>query len=110
MITNEYGQKVMYATDLVNLTGDEIRIYEDKSGGVRKFLPVGFKVPNSSYSHDKDVYYVVERRMLNDYLADNRTLDDVALLSERSVGRRNKVVTYLVWAKDREVHIRLRSK
>lgn len=98
-----------FASDIVNLTGRDIRVYEDFSGCIWKFPSEESSMPSAFYSHDEGTYYVVDRRLLDILVRCGRPLDDIAIIKHKGVGRKGKIVSYLVWAEDEDVPVRLRS-
>ena len=105
--------KVKYAKNLINLTSYEFEIYEDFSGSIVAIPPEGY-VPDSFYSprllgETVTTYYVVGNRVLKELVQRGRSLDDIAVIRGRSLGRHDKVVVYLASAEDKSVTIRLRN-
>lgn len=98
----------------MNLTSTEFKIYEDFSGSIVAIPPEGYKVPDSFYSPRQlgetvTTYYVVSNRVLKELVRRGRSLDDIAVIKGRSVGRHDRVVIYLASAEDKSVTIRLRN-
>ena len=95
---------------LVNMTGDKIRVYEWSSGDIKKFYPVNIKLPETPIympEHENyPVFFVLEEDEIKE-LKNRRTLDDIAVISNRSIGRNGKEISYLVWAKDMSTHVHL---
>lgn len=92
------------------MTGNKIRVYEWTSGDIKEIYPVHIKLPETPIympEHENyPVFFVLEEDEIKE-LKNKRTLDDIAVISNLSIGRNGKEIAYLVWAKDMSTHIHL---
>lgn len=109
-MTRRY-QNIRMANKIVNLTGHEIDMYDEHTGEFLSFLPIDARTLRASFldfgGMEDGTYYVVEHDMAKEIRKNGRALDDVAVVGSESVGRKNRIITYLVWAKDKKVSVRV---
>lgn len=98
---------------LVNLTNEPISIYEESSGNIYSLIPCGDGIELSSIPVDfgEDgfvIFYIVDEDELEKVKLSGRQIDDIALVREKSQGRNGREISYLMWAADRNMCVRLR--
>ncbi len=97
---------------IVNLTDEAISLYEETSGKIKTFHPAKEEMPGKSVFFENGApafYYVVNQEKLDEIKQSCRRLDDVAVIDHFSVGRNNRAIVYLNWAKCPKVKIRLHN-
>lgn len=101
-----------FAKQIINLTSREIKVYEESSGNICTLPKGGCEMLHNSFlQNDRRgvaTFYVVERWRLNTVLKTGCRLDDLAIVQAQRVGRNGEIVSYLVWAKNENISIRLR--
>lgn len=109
MVDTSKLMKRRVANNIINLTDSEIKMYEEQSGCIWKFQPDGKKVPDDflpDWRHQEAaIYYIVDVKIVNELIRKGRSLEDIAVVKQKAVGRKNKVVSYPVWAGDMKTSV-----
>lgn len=104
-------RNIRLARRVYNLTDDVINLYEEHTGKIEKLWPHNGFLPDMPADQDEywahQVYYVVSKEKIRMLKKAGRKLDDVAIVSYQSPGRHEKMISYLVWARDMTIAIRL---
>ena len=98
---------------IVNLTGESIFLYDDVTGEIREFesKKVSGLLGIAKVKKGFSLYYAVDDMdTLLELLRAGGKLGQIATVSEKSMGRDEKVISTLKWAKDPATIIRFRPK
>lgn len=106
-------RQTMLVDLLINLTDEPISVYEESSGDICKFMPCGadFELPQNPVDPRSErfaVCYIVSEDKLREIELFGRQVDDIALVYGKSQGRNGREMSYLMWAADRSICVRLR--
>lgn len=95
--------KALLTDYFINLTSDPVSVYEESSGIIRTYYPQKGELPpkpqHLSVGRPFRIYYIVAKETL-DRLRGKRSLSDLALIKDESIGRSKKLISHLVWAED----------
>ena len=97
---------------IVNLTGKAIYIYEESSGIILTLIPSIEKLPYiPKYGNNKlvDTFYIVEHKDV-EMIGKYRTLTDIAVIDNESLGRDGFMISTLVLARDPNIQIGIRRR
>lgn len=100
------------AYDFVNLTGEDVRVYDAITGNVVFYGAYSYqklpKEPSSESLSKRDLatHYIVTMNQYQKIKASGRKMDDIAIVYSKSNGRVENMVI-LVWGKNPHVAIAL---
>ncbi len=100
--------KFKMATDVVNLTGTEICMYDDVTGRIERFDPVQLAGVRGDMDSPNLYFAVNDFGEACELCRFGKELDNVAIVSHKRCGRGGCIVSYLVWAKNPRVGVLLR--
>lgn len=100
---NRYYENVRLTEKLINLTSEDINIYDERSGKI-VIIPseCDRELPDfdpSLGARSRKVHYVIEKDALLKEINAGRSLDDLAIVCYVSPGRHDVPISYLTWAK-----------
>ena len=96
--------------DLINMTNKPVALYDDRTGEIIRFDPKSVNLPVrpvEDLHRRKIVHYIVDEGKLRMLNALERSLDDIAIVNSKDLGRDGVEITKLVWAKNPKIPIRL---
>lgn len=97
--------------ELVNMTNEDIFLYEEGSGIIKKIAPSDEELPaNPDFVERPCVHYICEPRRLEKIKATGRALSDIAVVCSKCRGRNNTLITRLVWGNDPHIEVRFRKR
>ena len=109
MILHDFG---MRASNIINKTSRAFHIYDESTGSIECFYPSKKKIKKHIYTPlncSPTTYYVVTATEAERIRRSGGTLDNIAVIKDRALGRHNVEVVYLVWAKDPQVKVKLHN-
>lgn len=95
--------------NFVNLTDTTVNIYEARSGQIWKFPPSSDPLPEvPHFKPDQPLlHYIVEPAVAEDIKASGRSLEDIAIVCNKMIGRHGTEITYLQWGYNPDIKVRL---
>ena len=107
------NEKKIVAEQIINLTDETIRLYDEFTGDIREFPPRSqgamLQKPIYNDSSHPRLCYVVEPETVLEIRDMGRSLDDIAVISETGIGRDGVGVVYLMLAERNNVAVRFRA-
>ena len=94
--------------DLINLTDTTIHLYDVHSGEIWSFPPSTASLPDSPHFEPDAplLHYIVKPEMAKKLEQSGRSLEDIAIISEKLSGRDGLKITYLEWGKNQTIKVR----
>ena len=107
-------EEVRLTEDIVNLAQKPVGMYEETTGNYKEFQPVDIEkaVEDAETMKDKVMHFVVDKMdesTLLELLFMGKKIKNIAYFVDESEGREGKI-TYLTWANNPKVEIRLYPK
>ena len=104
-------KRTKFVNEVINLTSESIFVYDDGTGDIIEFGSVKVSDVLSVIGEDFNCCFVVdEMSVLLELLRAGVKIDSVATIFEKSLGRDNKIISKIKWAKDPDIIIRFRKE
>ncbi len=93
---------------LINITNQEIYVYDVCTGDICEFAPIKGVLPESpEMENGLIVHYIVDKKMAEQLREVGRSLDDIAIVKSSASGRDGFIITQLAWGNDPKMSVEL---